>query len=131
MNFEWFMNTAAELLELRLKEGDEGKQDIADSLDADLRAVWVGYRMNFDAYIDMAREAMQMRMEADELREAWEDYGASPGCGCGCGGDTFDWDGQAEAFAEADELDEIAFDIEEALRRIWEEKNGKRGGKKD
>lgn len=48
--------------------------------------------------------------------------GAVSGCGCGCGGDTLDWEGQRDAFEQADELDKEADEVLENLRKVWEAK---------
>lgn len=78
--------------------------------------------MTFDEFMEQVYKALALREDAESTREFWDDYGAVPGCGCGCGGDTFDWEGQREAFEQADELDCEADKILENLRKVWEAK---------
>lgn len=76
--------------------------------------------MTFEKMWSLVEEINGLERDAEELRDRWDDWGAMPGCECGCGGDTFDWDGQSEAFHEANQLDREAFELREKIRLAWE-----------
>ena len=75
--------------------------------------------MDFDTFINEVYKIYSMNRLATNLRMMHDDYGAHYDCDCGCGGDTFDWDEQRDAYAEADELDRQAEDMLEKLRQAW------------
>ena len=75
--------------------------------------------MDFDTFINKIYTIYSMNRLAMNLRMSHDDYGAHYDCDCGCGGDTFDWDAQKDAYAEADELDRKAEDMLEELRQAW------------
>lgn len=76
--------------------------------------------MKWEDVLKMMGKINELRDEANYIRECHDDYGAVPGCDCGCSGDTFDWDGQREAYFEADGIDAQADAILEELRCAWE-----------
>lgn len=67
--------------------------------------------MNFFDFYSQIEEVIELRNEAERIRDRWDDCGAIPGCDCGCGGDMFDWEGQSEAFEEANDLEREAEEL--------------------